>query len=269
VEIALRLKDRHGGEVILLSMGPPFVEEHLRVALAMGADEAYLLSDREFGGADTLATTYTLARAIDRIGRPDLVVCGEESSDGATAQVPPGLAEWLDCAQVTYVTEAAIEQSGARLWARRSLPGGYEVLSTSLPAVISVGSRATSPRFMEMERRPWAASTPVTVWDADDLDPDRDAIGMAGSPTVVAGTREAEQRERRREMLAGTVPEQVRALVERLGPSLVTGPADEVPAIVGPLEQAVADVRPLQPSGTTAQRLSRAARNPRRDRVRR
>jgi electron transfer flavoprotein beta subunit len=104
LETALALKDRFGGGVRLLAMGPPLFEEYLRLALAMGADEAFLLSDRAFGGADTLATSYTLAAGVRRIGHFDLILCGEESSDGATGQVPPGMAEWLDIPQITYAT---------------------------------------------------------------------------------------------------------------------------------------------------------------------
>jgi electron transfer flavoprotein beta subunit len=102
LEVALELKDLHGGQVTLLSMGPPLFESYLRIAMAMGADRAVLLSDRAFAGADTLATSYTLAEGIRKIGRYDLILCGEESSDGATAQVPPGIAEWLGIPQVTY-----------------------------------------------------------------------------------------------------------------------------------------------------------------------
>jgi electron transfer flavoprotein beta subunit len=265
MEVALRLKDRHGGRVQVLSMGPPFVEEYLRLALAMGADEAYLLSDRAFGGADTLATSYTLACAIRQLGPPDLVVCGDESSDGATAQVPPGIAEWLGFTQVTYATEVALVDRGTRLWARRSLPGGYEVLATGLPAVLSVLSRATRPRFLDMGRRLWATTAPVAVWGADDLDLDAGAIGVAGSATVVAGTREAEQRDRRRVMLEGTPAEQARSLVERLRPAIAThmGPR---PHADGGTEQRTrlapseADVPSPVPPATTAQRLPRSVR---------
>jgi electron transfer flavoprotein alpha/beta subunit len=196
------------------------------------------------------------------------VVCGEESSDGATAQVPPGIAEWLGFAQVTYATEVALVDGETRLWARRSLPGGYEVLLTGLPAVISVQARSTWPRFLDMERRPWASGAPVTVWAADDLPLDPEAIGAAGSPTAVAGTREAEQRERRREMLAGTPAEQVRALVERLRSTVVAHPG----ARPDPANGRAAEQQPMPAStvatgapaavspATTAQRLPRSAR---------
>ena len=96
LEMALELKDKHGGTVDILSMGPPSFEPYLRVGLAMGADHVVLLSDRSFGGADTLATTYTLAQGIRKMKNVDVILCGEESSDGATGQVPQGIAEWLD-----------------------------------------------------------------------------------------------------------------------------------------------------------------------------
>src|SRR5512139_34198 len=134
LETALALKDRHGGRVTLLSMGPPFVVPMLRVGLAMGADAAYLLSDRAFGGADTLATSLTLASAIRKIGGVDLVICGEESSDGATAQVPPGIAAWLGTPQVTYAMAIEYEPDRGHALVTREIRGGEEVLDAPLPA---------------------------------------------------------------------------------------------------------------------------------------
>ncbi|MCK5430698.1 MAG: electron transfer flavoprotein subunit beta/FixA family protein, partial [Anaerolineales bacterium] len=109
LEMALDLKDRYGGRVSILSMGPPDFEPHLRVGLAMGANQIYLLSDRALAGADTLATTYTLAQGIHKMGGADLIFCGEESADGATGQVPAGLAEWLDIGQLTLLTEVDVD----------------------------------------------------------------------------------------------------------------------------------------------------------------
>ena len=103
LEMALSMKDRYGGRLDILSMGPPSFEPLLRIGLEMGCDHIYLLSDRAFGGADTLATTYTLAKGIEKLGGADLVFCGEESADGATGQVPAGLAEWLDVCSVNAI----------------------------------------------------------------------------------------------------------------------------------------------------------------------
>lgn len=217
LEAALELRDRHGGQVVLLSMGPPMAEPFLQLMLAMGADHAYLLSDRAFGGADTLATSYTLAEGIKKIGPYDLVLCGEESSDGATAQVPAGIAEWLGVAQATYVTHLRFEPRSRSLEVTRELAGGYERLRLPLPAVLSIKTQANEPRFLDVPRlRQLRTSGGVTVWSAADLGADPEGLGLRGSATAVAGVGRAEGAERRRERLSGT-PEQVaEALFERI-----------------------------------------------------
>lgn len=217
LELGLALRDRYGGRVSLLSMGPPFFVPYLEVALAMGADDAYLLSDRAFGGADTLATSYTLAQGVRRIAREiggyDVVLCGEESSDGATAQVPPGIAEWLCATQATYVTEAALDvtdsRSAAALRVRREIKGGHEVLRLPLPAVLSVVTGSNLPRFFDPRRRHGRA---VTIWDLAAIEADPHLVGAPGSGTQVAGLEQAGRAERRREMLCGTPEEEARAL---------------------------------------------------------
>lgn len=217
LEMALALKDRYGARVDLVSMGPPFFDPFLRVVLAMGADHVYLLSDRAFGGADTLATTYTLARAIEKIGGVDLVFCGEESSDGATGQVPPGLAEWLDWNQITAVKSVTLDPAARTIAGRRAIQGGYEVLETALPAVISVQTAANEPRFMDYTIKAWAqAAAQVTVWDRAALEADADLIGQPGSPTVVAGLDRAPSRERKRLFLEGAPDEIAAQLAEVL-----------------------------------------------------
>jgi electron transfer flavoprotein beta subunit len=217
LETALTLKERHGAKVTVVAMGPPMFVLYLRLALAMGADEVYLLSDRAFAGADTLATSYTLAQGIRKIGDYDLILCGEESSDGATAQVPPGIAEWLNAAQITYAEELEVLPGLGMVKARRELAGGYEVIQAPLPCVASVKAGANEPRFMDMERKAWAeAEGPLTVWTATDIDVDPEMIGLPGSPTIVDGVAQAAASERKREFLAGTPDEQAQALVERL-----------------------------------------------------
>lgn len=221
LEMAFRVKDENGARVSLLSMGPPFFEDYLRVGLAMGADAAFLLSDRNFGGADTLATTYTLAKGIEKIGAADLVLCGEESSDGATGQVPPGLAEWLDLPQLSMVSELQVDQSEKNIRVRREAGRGYEIIQSEYPVVLSVKTASNEPRFMEYPRKEWAFSeAELSVWGANELDVDEEQIGIAGSPTIVTGLREAEVRDRRQEFLEGT-PEEIAAqlrtiLVEHL-----------------------------------------------------
>jgi electron transfer flavoprotein beta subunit len=170
LEAALELKAAHGGRVSLLSMGPPLFERYLRLGLAMGADDAYLMSDRAFGGADTLATSCALAAGIKAIGGYDLVLCGEESSDGATGQVPPGIAEWLDVPQITYATYVQTLPRKRLVRGRRELRGGYEVVEAPLPCVISMKLGANEPRFLDFDRFDWAMEeAPVTVWTAASL----------------------------------------------------------------------------------------------------
>jgi len=216
LEVALQLKEKWEGWVGVLSMGPPFFEPYLRLALAMGADAAYLLSDRAFAGADTLATAYTLAKGIARIGNYDLVLCGEESSDGATGQVPAQIGEWLGIPQVTYASSVELWPEDRRVKVRRELAGGYEVVVVPLPAVVSVRVGVNEPRFLDPLRMDWADDLPLTVWSAKDLDVDPELVGSAGSPTIVAGISEAGTRERKREILLGTPEEKAAALVNRL-----------------------------------------------------
>lgn len=217
LEMALQLKDRHGGRLSILSMGPPMFEPYLRIGLAMGADDVFLLSDKRFAGADTLATTYTLARGAHRLSPVDLILCGEESSDGATGQVPPGLAEWLDWPQITLITSLELDSSGRVVRGRREVRGGYEVLEAPLPCVVSVKTASNEPRFMDYQIKPWAIhEAEINVWDSEELQADQDLIGASGSPTAVTGLKQAPLRERRREHLSGTPEEIARQLLEEL-----------------------------------------------------
>lgn len=215
LEFGLALRDAHGGRVSVVSMGPPFFSEYLKLALAVGADDAYLLSDRAFGGADTLATSYTLARGIAKLGRIDLILCGEASSDGGTAQVPPGIAAWLGIAQVTYATAVEILPEQGRVKARRELRRGYEVITVPLPAVVSVRARSNEPRFIDFDRLRGGGLN-ITVWGAADLGADPELIGLKGSPTAVAGIDRARVTERKHEFLTGTAEEVAGKLVERI-----------------------------------------------------
>jgi len=214
LEMALSLKDQHGGRVSLLSMGPASFTPYLRVGLAMGADRVYLLSDRAFAGADTLATSYTLAQGVRQIGDADLILCGEESADGATGQVPAGLAEWLGLPQLTSLSEIQVDPTQRLARGRRVFSGGYERLEVPLPCVVSVKTAANEPRFMDYGRKPWAfESGPIIRWSAQDLEVSPDRIGLPGSPTVVTGLAEAETRQRKRQFITGAPEEIARQLV--------------------------------------------------------
>ena len=214
LEIALQLKEKHGGEVILLSMGPPFFEPYLRLGIASGADNAFLLSDRAFAGADTYPTSYTIAAAIKKIGNFDLILCGEESSDGSTGQVPPGIAEWLGIGQVTYITQLDIDGSMAR--AKRTTKGGYEVIETPLPLLASVELGCNSPRFPDFRRKRWADKEfKLTVWTAADLGVDPDKVGEKGSPTVVEKLEELPKPSRKMQRITGSPEEEALQIVQK------------------------------------------------------
>jgi electron transfer flavoprotein beta subunit len=216
MELALELKDRHGGRLDILSMGPPLFESYLRNVLAMGADHIYLLSDRAFSGADTLATTYTLSRAISKLRSVDIIICGEESSDGATGQVPPGLAEWLGFGFISGVNEATLLTETGLLRGRREITGGHAILEVPLPCVLSVKSAANEPRFMDYRLKDWSEMEgQLTVWTSTDLDADPNRIGLTGSPTRVTGLEQAKSRDRRKIQVPGT-PQEIAAKLKAI-----------------------------------------------------
>ncbi len=227
VELALSIKDDladagEEAEVVAVSMGPPFFEDYLQDVVAMGADDAVLLSDRAFGGADTYPTSRVLAAGVEKLGDVDVVVCGEESSDSSTGQVPPGIAEWLDAAQVTYASEAALDDG--HLVATRTVSGGHETVRVPLPAVVSVEYGVNDPRFPDFKRKRWANTEwELTVWDHDDLDLDEADIGLAGSHTEVVGLESVEAPERRGEWVEGAPEEQAAELARVIRESVGTG----------------------------------------------
>jgi electron transfer flavoprotein beta subunit len=224
VEMALQLADEaeEAGEearVVALSMGPPFFEENLQDVVAMGADDAVLLSDRAFAGADTYPTSRVLAAGVESIGDVDLVLCGEESSDSSTGQVPPGLAAWLDAAQVTYVNEAALEDDHLR--ATRTITAGEETVRVPLPTVASVEYGVNEPRFPDFKRKRWADNEwELTVRDAEDLDVPDGALGLEGSFTEVAELQSIEGPDRSQEWIEGEPDEQAAELASVLAEEL-------------------------------------------------
>lgn len=213
LEAALRLKEELGGKVTVLSMGPKQAEDALREALAMGADEAVLVSDRAFAGADTLATSYTLAKSIEKIGRFDLIFCGRQAIDGDTAQVGPEIAEQLGVPQISYVKE--ITCKGDRLEVKRALEDGYAVVETPLPALLTVISELNEPRYPSVKGIVDAFKKEITVWTVNDLPVEKGKLGLEGSPTQVVKTF-SPTRQRAGEVLQGNVSEVVVSLVDRL-----------------------------------------------------
>lgn len=189
IEEAVRLKERYGGKVTVISMGPPQAREALQKALSMGADDACLLSDGKFAGADTLATSYALAEAIrflDGQSPVDLVICGKQTIDGDTAQVGPGMACRLGYSQLTYVDQVVeVALKDRSITARRHLEGAYEIVCTSLPAVITVVKEINEPRYASLPNLIRALEADIPVITAASLKLDTDYCGLKGSPTKV------------------------------------------------------------------------------------
>ncbi len=184
IEEALRIKEKLGGEVIVISMGPPQAEEALREAIAMGADKAILITSRDFAGADTLATSYTLSQAIKKIGDVDLIICGKQAIDGDTAQVGPGVSAHLDLPQITFVGKID-EIAENRIRAERMVEGGYQVVESPLPCVITVVKDINIPRLPSLKGKIAAKKAEIPQWGPEDIDADPKRIGAAGSPTMV------------------------------------------------------------------------------------
>ena len=197
LEEALRLKDAHGAHVTVISMGPPQATAVLREALARGADDAFLVSSRAFGGADTLATSYTLSQAIKKAcgGKtPDLVLFGKQAIDGDTAQVGPGVSEFLDVPLVTYVKkitlskgcgETGVSPMVVRFTVESLMDDGTAVIEGALPAVMTVVKEASTPRFASLAGWMDAVKAPVTVLDEKAVEANPLWIGLTGSPTKV------------------------------------------------------------------------------------
>jgi electron transfer flavoprotein beta subunit len=182
LEAALVLKDAVGAKVSALSMGPPQADLALREALAMGADEAVLLSDRAFGGADTWATSTTIAAALRKLGY-DLIICGRQAIDGDTAQVGPQIAEHLRLPQVSYVSE--LELAGDSVIVKRVFEDGYQRIKVKLPCLLTTLKDMNTPRYMSVAGIYDAYKQEIKVWGLSDITVDEANIGLKGSPTRV------------------------------------------------------------------------------------
>lgn len=250
LELALRIKEQYGGQVVVVTMGPPQAAEVLREALYRGADRVILISDRNFAGADTLATSYTLTCAIQKLGDYDLILCGRQAIDGDTAQVGPQTAEKLGIPQITYA-ETVVSLEGDEIVVERALPLGKELVKCALPCLLTVVATANQPRPASARKRIEykLAATPLEyrsllkkwpefemeesldaylaarhlklpVWTADDLGVDEDKIGLAGSPTqvykvnfVVLETTESKDIPANQEGIAALLEELVREYI--------------------------------------------------------
>jgi len=215
LEMALQVKEQHGGTVTVVTMGPPRAAEVLREALYRGADKVFLLTDKKFAGSDTLATSYALKCAVERVGAYDLVFCGRQAIDGDTAQVGPQVAEKLGIPQITYA-EAILSLENGAITVRRALPLGRETVRCTLPCLLTVVGTANQPRppsAHKMLTTKLAASPleyarlleawpefeteealdrylaerglQIPVWSAADVGADEGLLGLGGSPTKV------------------------------------------------------------------------------------
>jgi electron transfer flavoprotein beta subunit len=215
LEMALQVREQYGGQVTVITMGPPSAAEVLRDALHRGTDQVILISDRKFAGADTLATSYTLKCAIEKLGNYDLIFCGRQAIDGDTAQVGPQVAEKLGIPQITYA-ETIVNLEGDEIVVERAFPMGKELVKCSLPCLLTVVDSANQPRPPSARRRIEykLAATPleyhtllkkwpefeteealdaylsernlkIPLWTAPDLGADEDKLGLSGSPTQV------------------------------------------------------------------------------------
>lgn len=256
LELALQLKDKHGAKVTVLSMCPPFGEPFLRECLAMGADDIVLLSDRAFAGSDTYPTSYTLAAGIRLIsshkegyhghvpppklqpdGKPtppsapwlagqvktalgpvDLVICGEETTDSSTGQTGPGIAEWNQWPQVTYIKDLTYLEGENKIHCTQDLEGARSIWEAELPAVVSVNLGINTPRAPQLMRKIMAQKFDITYYTSNDLiDIDRTKLGLKGSPTVVGKIITVDVGDKKTEYIEGGTPEEIaKKLVDAL-----------------------------------------------------
>ena len=184
LEAALQLKEAHGAHVTVLTMGPPQAEKALREALAMGADDAHLITDRVFGGSDTLATSTIIAAAVKKLGA-DLVLCGRQAIDGDTAQVGPQIAEHLGLPQITYAAGISYCEECGKLVVKRQFEDRYQTLKVKLPCLVTVLSTMVKPRYMNVWDIVNQDEKEIGKITNEDLQLDKANIGLNGSPTKV------------------------------------------------------------------------------------
>ncbi|MCE7792279.1 electron transfer flavoprotein subunit beta/FixA family protein [Salipaludibacillus sp. CUR1] len=217
VEEAVRLREIHGGKVIVLSMGPPQARNAIRKCVEIGADEGYLISDRRFAGADTLATSYALFKAIEKLQHEqgiDLVLCGKHAIDGDTGQVGPGIARRMEIPPLTNVIKVEeVDLEGGKLKVRRKIENGYELIQSSLPCLLTVEKEINEVAYSPLPNMLRAARYEPTVWTVDDLDDvDIKQLGLKGSPTIV-GKMWPPEKSSGAEMIEGEAKEQVEKLL--------------------------------------------------------
>ena len=214
IEEALCLKEKFGGKVTVLTMGPQQAVEALKEALAMGADQAILLSDRAFAGSDTWATAYTLALAIRKLGAFDIILCGKQAIDGDTAQVGPEIAEFMNIPHISYIRKV-VDVASDRLVVQRLMDDGFDVVESTLPVLLTAVKELNVPRLPSLKGKMAAKKAEIRKMSAADIKAGENDLGLKGSPTQVRNIF-APEAKKDRKMLEGTAEEKVDTLVKEL-----------------------------------------------------
>ncbi|MBL7031589.1 MAG: electron transfer flavoprotein subunit beta/FixA family protein [Nitrospira sp.] len=213
IEAAVQIKEHTGAKVIVLTMGPPQAEASLREAISLGADEAVLLSDRLFAGSDTWATSYTLAKAIEKL-EAGIIFCGKQAIDGDTAQVGPETAEFLNVPHISYVKKIE-EITDSSIRVQRLMDEGYDIVESPLPVLLTVVRELNDPRIPSLKGKMAAKKSEIKTLNAADIGADENSLGLKGSPTQVRNIFAPEMNSERM-MIDGTPEEQVNKLIEEL-----------------------------------------------------
>ncbi|HBE03627.1 MAG: electron transfer flavoprotein subunit beta [Spirochaetes bacterium GWF1_41_5] len=214
IETGLKIKESTGAHITVITMGPPKAAEALKEAVAMGCDDAMLLSDKSFAGSDTCATSYVLAMAIKKIADYNLVICGERATDGDTGQVGPGISAWLNLPVCTYISK--IISAGEKiLTAERLVEDGYETLEIKGPCVITVVKEAASPRLPTLSGKIRAKKLTIPILGPSDINAHPEHLGLAGSPTKVVKI-ETPKITRNGELIIPKSPEEMEAAADKI-----------------------------------------------------
>lgn len=211
IEEALRLKEKYGAEVHVVTMGPPQGKKALKKALAMGCDKGYLISDRALGGADTLATGYTLAKAIEKIGNVDIVFCGRQAIDADTGQTGPIIAEFLNINQVTYASELEIDGDYAII--TRLLENCTQKVKVKMPLVITAAKELNDPRYATPITIMEASDREIITQNATDIECDPERIGQTGSPSIVQSIFPSKSNANQATLLQGSTEEIAKQII--------------------------------------------------------
>ncbi len=223
LEMALKLKDKHGGQIVVVSMGPPVFTESLERALAMGCDKAVLLSDRLLGGSDTVPTGMALSETIHKIGIPDIIFCGEETTDSSTGHVGPGIAGHLDIPQITYCVDILVVDG--KVHGRRMVEDGFEVWEAPMPCLVTVNFGSNRPREPTLSGKIRVKRGGlVTQWSAADVGLQPEKIGLKGSPTTVSKVDTVVLPQRGGKIFKGETKQAVAELIKTLK-------ADKIPGV--------------------------------------